>query len=86
MGTHRIPYGSLGAAESVLDEFYRQLAAAESREAASKARLASLDENNPDHWDLIDAASEEVDAAADQVAEIEDEIAGLEREIYGRAA
>lgn len=87
MTPRRIPYGTLGAAESTLDEFYRQLAAAERRHAAAQARVASFDASNPDHWELIDEAGDDTDAASDQVSEIEREIDRLEREMgYGRAA
>lgn len=77
----RTPYGSLGAAEHVLDEFYRQLGTAEARHTEATTRLASLEESNHDHWDLIDDAAGAVDDASDDLADIEDRIAELECEI-----
>lgn len=80
--TLRIPFGSEAGAEFTLAKYERRLAAAEARKAFALAWLGELDQQNPDHFDLINTAGEYVDMASDAIGEVKDRIEELEGELY----
>ena len=63
----------------VLDEFYRQLDAAEKRRAEAATEMVKYDTDNPDDFDLFDLCAETFDRISDDIADIRasiDELTG----------